>query len=345
MSKFPYYTATPSDDPKKQISWEDLPAPNHRSDLHDESGKAKRDDGYQPDDGLIDAVNVALLLNKPLLVTGEPGTGKTTLAYSIAGQLGFDEVLKFETKSSTNARDLFYEFDNLGRFHAKGDAEAKNYITFNALGLAIMRAADPEKIKGILPPDFTLGPQRRSLVLIDEIDKAPRDVPNDILNEIDEMYFRIPELKNIKVEAERARRPVVVLTSNSEKSLPEAFLRRCIYYNIKFPERDKLKEIVRARIGMFAQGSSTMLYDALDLFDLTRKDYRRLHKWPGTAELLDWLAALQEIGISPNASLRSLPVQAGISHWDNICKSTLFKNADDHDEVEKILAEWRGKKT
>ena len=161
--------------------------------------------GYLADEGLADAVNVALQLGQPLLLTGEPGTGKTQAAFSVAWQLGYDPPLKFETKSGSVARDLFYTYDALGRFFlaqvAKaGDDEVKahplEFIHYNALGTAILRAQDESDVRHLLPEDFTHGGKRRSVVLIDEIDKAPRDFPNDVLNEVEGMYFRIPELGN-----------------------------------------------------------------------------------------------------------------------------------------------------
>src|SRR5262245_52754184 len=206
------------------------------------SRRARQTDpaGYLPDPGLVDAVNVALLLGQPLLLTGEPGTGKTQLAYSLAWELGFEPPLSFETKSTSVARDLFYTYDAVSHFRAaqtrEGSADVLSYITWNAFGAAILRSRPIEEVRQWLPPDFAhTGPQR-SIVLIDEIDKAPRDFPNDLLNEVENLFFRVPELNNARIEANEDRRPVLVLTSNSEKNLPEAFLRRCVYYNIPFPE-------------------------------------------------------------------------------------------------------------
>src|SRR5262249_30135573 len=185
--------------------------------------RLRRPENYLPDPGLVDAVNVALMLRQPLMITGEPGTGKTALAASVAWELGLDDPLSYETKSTSTARDLFYLYDTLGRFTAKelrADAgQAKDYITFNALGHAIVLANAPDKVADMLPRDFVHTGKRRSVVLIDEVEKAPRDFPNDILNEIERMYFRIPELGNRTVAADEDAYPVVIMTNNSEKSL------------------------------------------------------------------------------------------------------------------------------
>jgi MoxR-like ATPase len=144
---------------------------------------------YQPDDGLVDAVNVALTLNRPLLLTGDPGTGKTQLAFSVAWQLfgrkrlkvSSPRVERFEAKSTSVARDLFYSFDALARFQAastNGSTNNRDYITYNGLGRALLRAMPRKSVEELLPADFTHDGPTRSVVLIDEIDKAPRDFPN-----------------------------------------------------------------------------------------------------------------------------------------------------------------------
>ena len=195
----PYYTGNPEN--RRQDGAAKLPG----------SRRARQTDpaGYLPDKGLVDAVNVALLLGQPLLLTGEPGTGKTQLAYSLAWELGFDVPLIFETKSSSTARDLFYGYDTLSRFHAAQTGEGSNasldYLTWHALGIAILQSRPLTDVEQWLTKDFLYNGPRRSVVLIDEIDKAPRDFPNDLLNEVENLYFRVPELGNARIAASEAR--------------------------------------------------------------------------------------------------------------------------------------------
>lgn len=212
-------------------------------------------DGFLPDDGLVQAVNVALLLGQPLLLTGDPGSGKTLVAYSVARELDLYPPEEFVAKSTSEARDLLYTYDALGHFRAAPGKDQANsalpYIEFQALGRAILRASRPEEVTDLFPAGSSSGP-RRSVVLVDEIDKAPRDFPNDLLREIESMKFRIPELAGREVRAAADHRPVVVITSNSEKLLPDAFLRRCIFYDVPFPDDKKLEEIVARRLGGIA---------------------------------------------------------------------------------------------
>ena len=297
-------------------------------------------EGYLSDAGLCDAVNVALLLGNPLLLTGEPGTGKTQLAYSLAWELGFGEPLRFETKSTSTARDLFYYFNTIGRFHAaqtgEGSQNALDYMTYNALGIAVLRAQEEKRVQDLIPDGFVHGGRRRSVVLIDEVDKAPRDFPNDILTEVEEMYFRIPEIKNVKVQADPEMRPILVITSNSEKHLPDAFLRRCVYYHIPFPDRERLGRIVEARLGGLSD-SDQFLSDALNLFFKLRDDGLGLRKKPATAELLGWLMALRDVAPESENPLRSQPelVERTIS--------SLVKTSEDQETVVQVAREWAKK--
>ena len=189
---------------------------------------------------------------------------------------------------------------SLPRNLAPGTGRAADDISFNALGEAIVHANDPEAVHDVLPTDYVHPGKRRSVVLIDEVEKAPRDFPNDILNEIERMYFRIPELGNRAVEADPDYYPIVLMTNNSEKSLPDAFLRRCIYYNIPFPDAEALEEIVLARlVGYFPKDANLSLVRSAVKFALfIRNDAAGLEKKPGTSELLNWLSAMVRLGSS-----------------------------------------------
>lgn len=295
---------------------------------------------YLPDEGLVDAVNVALVLGQPLLLTGDPGTGKTQLAYNLAAELGFGTPLKFETKSGSVARDLFYTYDTLRRFHAAhnhGSERALDYLTYNALGTAILLSMTPEQRQPLMTPDLRqAGPERRSVVVIDEIDKAPRDFPNDVLNEIEHLYFRIPEAENIEARALQALRPVVVVTSNSEKHLPDAFLRRCVFYNIEFPKPDRLKKILLLRLAADRGDilSDDFLTDAIDLFGRLRLDETGLRKKPGTAELLGWVSAMERAGAQTHKALSEQKqfVRASLG--------ALIKNSEDQNTARAVVDAW-----
>lgn len=293
--------------------------------------------GYLADPGLADAVNVALLLGQPLLVTGEPGVGKTQLAYSLAWELGYGEPLVFETKSTSAARDLLYGYDTVGRFHAPhsgGSLRSLDYLTWHALGAAILQSRPREEVAEWLPEKFKHEGPRRSVVLVDEIDKAPRDFPNDLLNEVEKLGFFAPELANVYIAANPALRPVLVLTSNSEKNLPDAFLRRCVYYNIPFPGQERLVEIVMQRVGGFDAASSPLLAEAMKLFFLLREPASGLRKRPATAELIGWLTALAGMKAAASEPLR----KQGAAAMRTL--SALVKSADDQETARKIVEDW-----
>jgi MoxR-like ATPase len=230
---------------------------------------------------LATSINVALALDQPLLVTGEPGCGKTALAWAIAAQLG-TTVLEFHTKSTSVARDLLYQVDTLRRFHdaTTGDASARDagkYITYRALGEAIRS-------------DHT------HVVLIDEIDKAPRDLPNDLLNELDRMEFAMPELDPPVSYRARAKH-CVLITSNSERRLPAPFLRRCVYAHLNFPDAEALAKIVALHCDRPSQGFVGLCVRRF----LELRAVDGLIKPPATGELIAWVRVLQRMGVEPRA--------------------------------------------
>jgi MoxR-like ATPase len=251
---------------------------------------------YLASKGLRDAVNVALALGQPLLLTGEPGTGKTELARSVAHELELP-LFEFRTKTTSTAVDLFYRYDALRHFHAsRFDARqipAQDFIDFEALGKAILLASSTSESDGLLPRELRGKGPKRSVVLIDEIDKAPRDLPNDVLNEMEDMSFTVRETgRQFSVQSDL--RPIVILTSNSEKNLPDAFLRRCAFYHIEFPERmDELRKIVERRLEEGSWFTADRLDAALKLFLEIRK--LPLAKKPSTAECLAWLKVLERM--------------------------------------------------
>lgn len=219
---------------------------------------------------LVVAVNAAVTLERPLLVKGEPGTGKTELARQVAASLGAP-MLEWNIKSTTKAQQGLYEYDAVSRLRDSqlGDArvnEVRNYIRKGKLWQAFEA---PERV----------------VLLIDEIDKADIEFPNDLLQELDKMEFHVYETG----ETIRARRrPVVIITSNNEKELPDAFLRRCFFHYIRFPEAETLKEIVKVHFPALKEG---LLATALSRFYEIRET-PGLKKKPSTSEVLDWLKLL-----------------------------------------------------
>jgi MoxR-like ATPase len=233
---------------------------------------------YIASEELRHAVNVAVALARPLLVRGEPGTGKTLLAENLASALGLP-LIRWHVKSTTKARDGLYVYDTVARLNDSrfGGADGSNvrdiakYIKLGPLGEAL---AAPSRV----------------VLLIDEIDKADLEFPNDLLHELDVMRFRIDETGQDIAAIER---PVVVITSNNEKELPDAFLRRCVFHYIQFPGRELMTEIVRVH---HPDITDRVLDNALEVFFGLRST-PRLRKKPSTSELIDWICALKKAGV------------------------------------------------
>lgn len=335
---------------------------------------------YEPAKGLEAAMDVAMLLGEPLLLTGDPGVGKTRAAYWLANELKCGDLLRFNVKSSTSGTDLLYAFDEVGRFRDGARPTERplvRYLRLHPLGEAILRAAggkvalqtsSGETLKGdalkrhaelltaafgaeaaptsgeaktclLLPqePAFENADPAHRVVLIDEMDKAPRDTPNDLLSEIEDMSFAIPEL-GLRVSANPKFRPIVIITSNSEKSLPDPFLRRCAYFHIPFPGVEELKVILGKRLSALS-GGGPLLNETLQLFRQLRAADSGVRKLPGTAELLAWLGILNsKLELRSESSLK----EAARKDLNAVTESltAVLKNKEDADVGLRILKRW-----
>jgi MoxR-like ATPase len=239
---------------------------------------------YLFDDKLKQAIDLAIALGRPLLLEGEPGCGKTSLVYAVAYALGLPLEINY-IKSTSRAKDLLYTYDAVNRIydaqiHDEKSKEIVKYIKFAPLGRAIVRAG------------LEKGQGRRSVVLIDEIDKADLDFPNDLLWELDRMEFQIDEIPGhtYSVGDNPHLRPIVIVTNNGEKTLPAAFLRRCIFHYVKFPENNaQLEEVLKVHEFQNVELSKKAIDIVLELRELD------LNKKPGLSELVDWVGYLEAV--------------------------------------------------
>jgi MoxR-like ATPase len=240
---------------------------------------------YLTNDAIEAAVNAALALERPLLVRGEPGTGKTLLAEAITESLGM-EIIHWPVKSTTRAQDGLYVYDTVQRLYdsrfGEGDVkDIRHYIKLGPLGRAFAA-------------------KERVVLLIDEVDKADLEFPNDLLHELDRMRFVINETGDEVVAAER---PVVVITSNNEKELPDAFLRRCVFHFIDFPDPELMRRIVKVH----HPDIDRALVDQAVVTFYQLRELPRIRKRPSTSELIDWIAVLKRAGIGGERFIKELP--------------------------------------
>ena len=240
---------------------------------------------YVASQDLMNAVNIAVTLQKPLLIKGEPGTGKTMLAQAVAEALG-KKLIIWNVKSTTKAQDGLYVYDVVQRlydsqFGNAGVDDIAKYIKLGKLGEAFSS-------------------EEQVVLLIDEVDKADLEFPNDLLWELDQMEFYIPETKET-VKAKQ--RPIVIITSNAEKELPDAFLRRCVFHYIEFPDQEQMEDILRVH---FDKLDERLVQQALAAFYWVR-ELRGIEKKPSTSELVDWLRAMVTGGIEPRRIEREIP--------------------------------------
>jgi len=322
------------------------------------------------DEALIAAVNTALTLGMPLLLTGAPGVGKTQLAHRIAYELNCSTI-EFSVKSDSNAQDLFYHIDHLRRLHTvqiskqsddvqtnQDTADIRHFIRFQGLGLAILRAMPEQHLKKLQLwqhawPDneqneTNYGQRQPSVVLIDEIDKAPMDFSNDMLEEIRRLQFRVPELGEHSLSIyqnpqdpqpqEKVYRPQIIITSNSQKGLPEAFLRRCVYYHINPPSQEQLQRIVDARLKHQGQLDMTLakkLQTASLQFYIFLRDRANptLERAPSTAELLNWLLIMNE--------LKPVIKSSEDPRWPELAAFCLLKNEQDQANIKILYKNWQ----
>jgi MoxR-like ATPase len=282
------------------------------------SKKKDNPEPYIASSSLIDAVNAALYLRRPLLLEGEPGCGKTRLAFNVAYELGYP-LYECYIRSTSRAQDLLYDYDALSRLYdiqEKVAKDRKDYVTLKELGEAIKQSQN----------------DKPSVVLIDEIDKADIDFPNDLLLELDRLQFQVKEVPEMKFDALKGEKhqvrrqflPLIIITSNREKELPKPFLRRCLFYYIEFPNKDELGQILIKHFGI---SKLTPLFDAALQKFWELRQVKNLRKKPGTSEFIDWVRILARDEREKTLTVEQLKSCSKLGDLPHL--ETLVKNQSD----------------
>jgi MoxR-like ATPase len=249
---------------------------------------------FIPDDNLKDIVNLALSLKKPLLITGEPGVGKSMIAHRIAFDL-HSRPLIFYFKSSSKVQDIFYSFDVVGNFFSKEPIPPESQIQLGAMGLAILLTLDKETAMPFFAEYWQGIGSKQSVVLLEGVDKAPRDILVDVFNEIQTMEFSIKEI-NKRFKADQRFKPIIIFTADNENELPREFLRGCIFYRILFPTKDRLTEITKAHFQGYEGFDDQLVIEAIDHFLYIRN--LDLKRKPSMGEYLTWIKCLIGNGLN-----------------------------------------------